>query len=266
MRKRPRSTRGQSSASQEVSAEERVQRLRIFENGVHQMRYETLARYPVHSGDVIDWEFLANQGLEHSFLNSINTDPFSGPQWMNLFRINEPVYRELVWEFFSSFEFDAPPCRVGLYTKQQSRDRATLSGLSRAETVKENLMLLKFWPNIGDESFNVGNTKGQELDLWRDVCTRIARSFRVLTGEMTGALSVEPPPHVFKKKSLIAMGVIMELHNGGCCCTIKREAEDEDEADDEVGDEGGWRLRRHVPEHEPRRLAGSPSTIDGPAR
>ncbi|GJU87826.1 retrotransposon ORF1, partial [Tanacetum coccineum] len=40
--------------------------------------------------------------------------------------------------------------------------------------------------------------------------TRIARSFGVLTGEMINALSVESPPNVFKKKSLIAMGVIME--------------------------------------------------------
>ncbi|GJZ37872.1 integrase, catalytic region, zinc finger, CCHC-type containing protein [Tanacetum coccineum] len=117
--KRLRSTRGQSSSSQEVSIEEKVRRLRVFENSTHQLRYDTLARRPIHPGDVIDWEFLANQGLARSFLNSINTDLFSGPQWMNLFQINEYVYRE-----------------IGLYTKQQSRDRETLSGLSRAETVK----------------------------------------------------------------------------------------------------------------------------------
>ncbi|GJT58375.1 retrotransposon ORF1 [Tanacetum coccineum] len=148
--------------------------------------------------DIIDWEFLANQGLARSFLNSINTDPFSGPQWMNLFQINEPVYQELVRELFSSFEFDSSPCRydpqhlgitfrlggeqremsllefrwrISLYIEQQSRDRATLSGLSRAEMVKANLMLLEFWPNIGDKGFNVGNTKVKSI---RDPDVRLA--------------------------------------------------------------------------------------------
>nr|GFA62488.1 hypothetical protein [Tanacetum cinerariifolium]GFA63668.1 hypothetical protein [Tanacetum cinerariifolium] len=85
--------------------------LGVFENSTQQLRYNTLARRFIHSGDVIDWEFLANQGLAHSFLNSINTNPFLGPQWMNVFQINEPVYQELVWEFFSSIKFDSSPCR-----------------------------------------------------------------------------------------------------------------------------------------------------------
>ncbi|GJV54335.1 putative ribonuclease H-like domain-containing protein [Tanacetum coccineum] len=61
--------------------------------------------------------------------------------------------------------------RVGLYTEQQSRDRATLSGLSRAKMVKANLMLLEFWPNIGDVGFNVGNTKVKSI---RDPKIRLA--------------------------------------------------------------------------------------------
>ncbi|GJT38274.1 zf-CCHC domain-containing protein [Tanacetum coccineum] len=217
------------------------------ENSTHQLRYETLARHPIHPGDVIDWEFLANQGLARSFLNSINTDPFSGPQWMNLFQINELVYQELVRELFSSFEFDSSPC--SLYIEKQSRDRATLSGLSWAETVKANLMLLEFWPNIGDKGFNVGNTKVKSI---RDpesvgdknliyggmLITRIARSFKVLTDEMMNASSLEPPPHLFKKKSLIAMGVIMELQDRGCCWPATREAmvKEEDEANEAAGE------------------------------
>ncbi|GKB88209.1 hypothetical protein Tco_0960481 [Tanacetum coccineum] len=133
MRKRQRSTRGQSSSSQEVSIEEKVRRLRVFENSTHQLRYDTLARRPIHPRDVIDWEFLANQGLARSFLNSINTDPFSGPQWMNLFQINESVYRELIGgeqREMSLLEFG---WRIGLYTKQKSRDRATLSGLGNTK-------------------------------------------------------------------------------------------------------------------------------------
>ncbi|GJR55618.1 hypothetical protein Tco_1406139 [Tanacetum coccineum] len=46
--------------------------------------------------------------------------------------------------------------------------------------------------------------------------TKIARSFGLFTEELRDALSIEPPPHVFKKKSVIAMGVLMELPNGIC--------------------------------------------------
>ncbi|GKE67505.1 hypothetical protein Tco_1521666 [Tanacetum coccineum] len=50
-------------------------------------------------------------------------------------------------------------CRIELYTERKYRDNATLSRLSRAETVKENRLLMEFWPSIGDGGFNVGNTK-----------------------------------------------------------------------------------------------------------
>ncbi|GKC74771.1 hypothetical protein Tco_1120654 [Tanacetum coccineum] len=162
MSKRARSTRGQSSISQEVSLEEKIRRFRVFENGMHQMRHDALARRPIHSGDIIDWEFLASQGLDQDFFESINNDPFSGPQWVNLFRINEPVYQELVRKFFASFEFDASPCRydpenlgvrfrlggdqweisllemgwrADLYTERKSRENVTLSGLRKAKTL-----------------------------------------------------------------------------------------------------------------------------------
>nr|GEU98862.1 retrotransposon Orf1 [Tanacetum cinerariifolium] len=48
--------------------------------------------------------------------------------------------------------------RVGLYTERKSRDNATLNGFSRAETMKENHLLMEFWLSIGDSRFNVGNT------------------------------------------------------------------------------------------------------------
>ncbi|GKB51444.1 hypothetical protein Tco_0902197 [Tanacetum coccineum] len=145
------------------------------------MNYDTLSRRPIHSGDVIDWEFLARQNLDQAFFDSISTDPFSGPQWGNLFRVNEPIYRELAREFFASFEFEASACRydpkhngvrfrlggeprevsllelgrrVRLYTERRSRDNATLNGLSRAETVKANHLLMEFWPTIRDSGFN----------------------------------------------------------------------------------------------------------------
>nr|GEY06947.1 hypothetical protein [Tanacetum cinerariifolium] len=158
------------------------------------------------------------------------TDLFSGPQWGNIFCVNEPIYRELAREFFNSFEFKAAACR--LYTERRSKDNATLNGLSRAETVKAHHLLMEFWLTIRDGGFNVGNIRVTSIKdprvklayrcireernhphSHRDRYTlrRIARSFGLLTNEMRDALSIEPPPHVFKKKSLISMGVIMEL-------------------------------------------------------
>ncbi|GJT83231.1 hypothetical protein Tco_1057573 [Tanacetum coccineum] len=40
--------------------EEKVWRFRMFDNGVHQMHHDNHSRCLIHSGDVIDWEFLAN--------------------------------------------------------------------------------------------------------------------------------------------------------------------------------------------------------------
>ncbi|GKC96895.1 hypothetical protein Tco_1162337, partial [Tanacetum coccineum] len=185
------------------------------------MHHDALVRRPIHSGDVIDWEFLNSQ--------------------------------ELVREFFASFEFDASPCwydpenlgirfrlrgkqrgitllelgwRVGLYTKIKSRENTTLSGLSRAETVKVSHLLAEFWPRIEDGGFNVGKMKVASI---RDL-------------KIMDALSVEPLPHVFKKKSLIAIRVVMELHNEACFWPATREVEEDDEAKEvnegEAGNEG----------------------------
>ncbi|GJV10286.1 hypothetical protein Tco_1351827 [Tanacetum coccineum] len=94
--------------------------------------------------------------------------------------------------------------RVGLYTERKSRDNATL--------------------RVRDKNLIYGGM----------FVTRIARSFRLLTNEMRDALSIEPPPHVFKKKSLIAMGVIMELQNRICVWPETRAMEEEEEAEEEA--------------------------------
>ncbi|GJZ40351.1 hypothetical protein Tco_0586914 [Tanacetum coccineum] len=162
MSKRARITRGQSSSSQGVSIKEKVQMLMVFESGVHQMHHDALSRCRIHSGDIIDWDFLASQGLAQAFFES--KDPFSVPQWVNLFQTNENVYRDLVREFFASFkffasfEFDASPCRYDP-NHLGVRESATLSGLRKGVTVKANHLLLGFWPTIGDDGFNVGNMK-----------------------------------------------------------------------------------------------------------
>ncbi|GJT84878.1 reverse transcriptase domain-containing protein [Tanacetum coccineum] len=51
---------------------------------------------------------------------------------------------------------------------------------------------------------------------WPHIFCDANKSFGLLTDELRNALSIEPPPHLFKKKSLIAIGVIMELQNGMC--------------------------------------------------
>ncbi|GJU37525.1 hypothetical protein Tco_1185879 [Tanacetum coccineum] len=154
MSKRSRSTRGQDSSSHNETMEEK--------------------------------EFLFHKGLAQSFFDSINTNPFLGPQWANLFQINEPIFYELVREFIASFEFDAIPCRydplhkgvtfrlggveremsllkfgwmVGLYFERVSRNVATLSGLRKAEMVNSIRETHSIWHSIGDGMFNVGNIK-----------------------------------------------------------------------------------------------------------
>ncbi|GKB89348.1 hypothetical protein Tco_0961620 [Tanacetum coccineum] len=289
--KRGRSIRGQASSSRKETMEEKVCKFGLFDNGNHQMNYNNLVGRSIHPGDVVDWDFLSNKGLAQPFFNFINTDTFSGRQWFNLFQINKPIFRELIREFFSSFEFDATPCR----------DVTTLSDLRGAKTVNFTRLTHLLCPSIGDGGFNIGNTKAKsirnpriklahrcitmtitgrkettnrviEIDLFYLYCifrkwvicnisywlakylesvrdnsvifkgmfvTRIARSFGLLTNEMVSVLNREPPPHVYKKTSLVKMGVIMELHKGECCWPTTREVIEEGEDDDEEGNGEG---------------------------
>ncbi|GJV78039.1 hypothetical protein Tco_1509623 [Tanacetum coccineum] len=208
MSKRDRSTRGHASSSREETMEEKVRKFGLFDNEDHQMNYNNLARCSIHSKDVVDWEFLSNKGLAQSFFDSINTDPFSRPQGANLFQINEPIFHELVREFFASFEFDTTPCRyeplhkgvifrlggveremsllefgwrISLYFERESRDVATLSGLRNAETVNSTRLTHSFWPSIGGGMFNVGNTKAQSI---RNPRVKVAH--RCITMTITG--------------------------------------------------------------------------------
>ncbi|GJU78078.1 hypothetical protein Tco_1275148 [Tanacetum coccineum] len=100
------STKGESSSSEET-VKDRVRNFGVFESETHRINYEAFVYHPIHSEVVIDWSLFADNGLERGFFDSINTDPFFGPQWENLFWINEPVYRELVRDFFATYEFEA---------------------------------------------------------------------------------------------------------------------------------------------------------------
>ncbi|GKB90586.1 hypothetical protein Tco_0962858, partial [Tanacetum coccineum] len=124
--------------------------------------------------------------------------------------------------------------RVGLYTKRKSRENVTLNGFSRVETVKASHLLKEFWPSIGDGRFNVGNTKVFSI---RDPRVNLAQCCIATT--ISGALSVEPLFDVFKKNSLIAIGVVMELKNGACFWPATREVEEDDEAEEGAEGEAG---------------------------
>nr|GEV19138.1 hypothetical protein [Tanacetum cinerariifolium] len=140
---------------QEVSLEEKVRRFGVLDNGMHQMHHDNLSRCTIYSGDVIDWEFLANQGLEQAFFESINTNSFFDPQWVKLFLINEHVYRELVREFFASFEFEASTSLYnGIYVwpvaravreddeaKEEARGEASNEGARGKATTHDRLRL-----------------------------------------------------------------------------------------------------------------------------
>ena len=111
MHKRHRSGRGISSRSQQENYANTFLSWWVFNDDAATTKYAQLLLHKVESGVVVDWNFLRNEGLEQTFLQSFQTDEFTGPQWENLFRIQEPVYDELVHEFFATFCFDTTEVR-----------------------------------------------------------------------------------------------------------------------------------------------------------
>ncbi|GKG05094.1 hypothetical protein Tco_0315481, partial [Tanacetum coccineum] len=63
MSKRARSNRGHTSSSRKETMEEKVRKFGLFDKEDHQMNYNNLTGRSIHSGDVVDWEFLSNKGL-----------------------------------------------------------------------------------------------------------------------------------------------------------------------------------------------------------
>ncbi|GKE21724.1 retrotransposon ORF1 [Tanacetum coccineum] len=158
--------------------------------------------------------------------------------------------------------------RVVLYSEMESRDVATVSGLRNAETVNATHLTHMFWPTIGDGGYNVRKIKAKSI---RN--PRIKLAHRCITMTITGrkettnhvteidlfylycifregvvcnipywlanVLNRKTPSHVYRKTSLIKMGVIMELHEGECCWPTTREVAREGGGNDEEGDEEG---------------------------
>nr|GEV04986.1 zinc finger, CCHC-type [Tanacetum cinerariifolium] len=165
-------------------------------------------------------EFLATHGLVREFFDSINTDPFTGPQWANLFQIHEPVYHELVREFFASFEFKSTSCRYNsAHVGVSFRIGGETRNMSLLDWNGGMVLTMRFWLSIGDGEFVVGGTAVKKL---RDL-----------------KVSVEPRAHIFIKKSLIAMNVMLDLGRGACCWPTTRTVEEDNEVEEAANEEAG---------------------------
>ncbi|GJZ66461.1 hypothetical protein Tco_0623157 [Tanacetum coccineum] len=159
-----------------------------------------------YSGDIVDWEFLSNKGLAQPFFDFINIDTFFRPQWVNLFQINEPIFRELVCEFFASFEFNASPCRFNVVnTKEKSirdpKDHAchlcitmeSFTGGRKIHSWSPEIELCLSLLHIGEGVFcNIPiesnivpkSVRDKRVTFGGMFVTRIAWSFGFLTNEM----------------------------------------------------------------------------------
>ncbi|GJW67824.1 hypothetical protein Tco_0122248, partial [Tanacetum coccineum] len=135
--------------------------------------------------------------------------------------------------------------RIGLYSEEESRLDDTRRGLNKGEIVRDEVLTMGFWPSIGDDEFVVGGTavkkgvRDKDLTCGGMFVTRIARSFGLLTNAMLDALSVEPMAHIFKKKSLIAINVGMDLGRGACCCPATRQVGEDDDVEEAANEEVG---------------------------
>ncbi|GJX20400.1 hypothetical protein Tco_0223077 [Tanacetum coccineum] len=106
----------------------------MFDNNTHQWFYENLCTLLIHAGTIVDWSFFVQHAEE--FFESINNDAFSGPQWVNLFQINEPVYKELVRGECKTMPLLELRWRVGLYSEEDSLDDHTGWNMQNALTIK----------------------------------------------------------------------------------------------------------------------------------
>ena len=79
MSKRSRSNRGSSSRSQQENLTETVASWNVFDNDDTNFKYNQLLHHQIDHGAVVDWELLRSEGLEQGFLDSFQTDDFTGP-------------------------------------------------------------------------------------------------------------------------------------------------------------------------------------------
>nr|GEV48592.1 hypothetical protein [Tanacetum cinerariifolium] len=166
-----------------------------------------------------------------SFLQVYQQDLFFGPQWINLFQTNENVYRELVNEFFASFEFDASPCR---YDPNHLGVRFRLEGEQKDISLLELGWRIGFQPTIEDDGFNVRNTKVAAI---RDPKVKLAHRCIAMPLQVERKAFIGSPKLTYS--TFIASTPTRELHNEGCFWPASREAVEEDKEDDKADEAAG---------------------------
>ncbi|GJS11510.1 hypothetical protein Tco_0368306 [Tanacetum coccineum] len=173
--------------------------------------------------------------------------------------------------------------RVGLYDEEVASHEDTVRTLRSVVTVRKKEYWRPFWPTIGNDRFIVGSTIVSSI---RDPRVRLAHRCLTTTISVCGSSThritaldifylyciyfvgvvcnipfwlaryLKKVPRVFPKKSLILMGVVMELDGGNCVWPAIRGVGDnsDDEEDEEVGDHarayrdmsrGAWMIGIH---------------------
>ncbi|GJY26920.1 hypothetical protein Tco_0401646 [Tanacetum coccineum] len=113
--------------------------------------------------------------------------------------------------------------------------------ITRAETVKANHLLMQFWPSIGDGNFAVGKMSvsavGDPMVKLSHHCIATTISGRKDSTQRITEIDLFYLYCIYK--SLIAMGIVMELHDGAFYWPMTREVGGDDEAEEAVKEEAG---------------------------
>ncbi|XP_023758787.1 uncharacterized protein LOC111907237 [Lactuca sativa] len=188
----------------------------------HQERLSTLLGKRIDIAPYCDWEFAAQYGIDvliRDFLTYTHMDVGGMPMftcrgWDRLFRIQEPVYREFLLEFYATVAFDptkplndrtafpfrlggvSRECsaielaiRVGVYTIDETRTPHFHNFLSSCvvgthEEYNEN----DFWAQLTGEVYVPSSARGSMIrsTTYRLLYRLIARSFSMMDPHYTG--------------------------------------------------------------------------------
>ncbi|GJU95509.1 hypothetical protein Tco_1320265 [Tanacetum coccineum] len=216
--------------------------------------------------------------------------------WVNLFQINESVYKELVRELFGLFEFkdyaskgdpkfkgvsfrlwaSIGPCHCWSWDRELGcilRDGEFVVGGTSVKKIRDpRVRLAHCCITMTISGHKESTQRITTIDMFYLYCiyvegvvchipywlarylgrardmnvlcrgvsvTRIARSFGLLSSVMVDALSVEPRARTFTKKSLVTMGIFMELDGGTCCWPTIQGIKEDDEIKEEAEDHAG---------------------------
>ncbi|GJX80763.1 hypothetical protein Tco_0328912 [Tanacetum coccineum] len=247
------STKGQSSRSQEPTMEDKVREFGVFDSDVHQGNHFVVLKCPIHPGDVIDWEFLSTHGLAREY-NSAHEESRLDDTRRGLNNgetVRVQVLRMGFWPSTGDGEFVVggtsikkvrdPKVRLAhrcigttISGRKESTHRITINDIfflyciyGEGVTCSIPYWLAQYLKGVRDTDLTCGGM----------FVTRIARSFGLLTNAMLDALSVESRAHIFKKKSLIAMNFVMDLHRGACCWPATRPVVEDDEVEETANQE-----------------------------